>query len=299
MNSLELIALKDFPDVEPGNNIVELIINNINTNNVPIDDFDVIVIAQKVISKAENRYIDLDNINISDQAKKLALKLKKDKGLVQAIINESNKIISTEKNVIIVEHKLGFININAGIDQSNIPQADNLALLLPENPSKSANDLQLKISTNFKKDISIIITDSMTRPYRSGVTNFALASSNIPSLIDLKGEKDIYGNILQSTEIAIADELAAAASYGLRCPLYRAVCRILFDIVKCIRIHCVSCWIHNMPSRNPKVSWNAVTFALRTFSVVLDSTMSPWVAPELVQQTPESDSESESVILPA
>ena len=87
MNSLELIALKDFPDVEPGNNIVELIINNINTNNVPIDDFDVIVIAQKVISKAENRYIDLDNINISDQAKKLALKLKKDKGLVQAIIN--------------------------------------------------------------------------------------------------------------------------------------------------------------------------------------------------------------------
>ena len=77
MNSLELIALKDFPDVEPGNNIVELIINNINTNNVPIDDFDVIVIAQKVISKAENRYIDLNNINISDQAKKLSLKLKK------------------------------------------------------------------------------------------------------------------------------------------------------------------------------------------------------------------------------
>ena len=96
-------------------------------------------------------------------------------------------------------------------NRSNISQERDIVLLLPENPSKSANDLQLKISTNFKKDISIIITDSMTRPYRSGVTNFALASSNIPSLIDLKGEKDIYGNILQSTEIAIADELAAAA----------------------------------------------------------------------------------------
>ena len=211
MNSLELIALKDFPDVEPGNNIVELIINNINTNNVPIDDFDVIVIAQKVISKAENRYIDLDNINISDQAKKLALKLKKDKGLVQAIINESNKIISTEKNVIIVEHKLGFININAGIDQSNIPQADNLALLLPENPSKSAEVIQKNLSNQLNKKLSVIISDSMTRPYRSGVINFALASSNIQSLIDLKGENDMYGNKLKGTEIAVADELASAA----------------------------------------------------------------------------------------
>ena len=211
MNSLELIALKDFPDVEPGNNIVELIINNINTNNVPIDDFDVIVIAQKVISKAENRYIDLDNINISDQAKKLALKLKKDKGLVQAIINESNKIISTEKNVIIVEHKLGFININAGIDQSNIPQADNLALLLPENPSKSAEVIQKNLSNQLNKKLSVIISDSMTRPYRSGVINFALASSNIQSLIDLKGENDMYGNKLKGTEIAVADELSSAA----------------------------------------------------------------------------------------
>ena len=211
MNSLELIALKDFPDVEPGNNIVELIINNINTNNVPIDDFDVIVIAQKVISKAENRYIDLNNINISDQAKKLALKLKKNKGLVQAIINESNKIISTEKNVIIVEHKLGFININAGIDQSNIPQANNLALLLPENPTKSAEVIQTNLSKQLNKNLSIIISDSMTRPYRSGVTNFALASSNIQSLVDLKGVNDMYGNKLKGTEVAVADELASAA----------------------------------------------------------------------------------------
>jgi coenzyme F420-0:L-glutamate ligase/coenzyme F420-1:gamma-L-glutamate ligase len=211
MNSLELIALKDFPYVEPGNNIVELIVNNLNTNNILIDDFDVIVIAQKVISKAENRYIDLDNINISDQANKLALKLKKDKGLVQAIINESNKIISTKKNVIIVEHKLGFININAGIDQSNIPQANNLALLLPENPTKSAEVIQTNLSKQLNKNLSIIISDSMTRPYRSGVINFALASSNIQSLVDLKGVNDMYGNKLKGTEVAVADELASAA----------------------------------------------------------------------------------------
>ena len=211
MNSLELIALKNFPEVEPGNNIAELIVNNINVNNVSIDDLDIIVIAQKVISKAENRYVDLDKINISDQAKKLAFNLKKDEGLVQAIINESNKIISTEKNVIIVEHKLGFININAGIDQSNIPQADNIALLLPENPSKSAKVIQTNLSNQLNKNISIIISDSMTRPYRSGVINFALASSNIQSLLDLKGENDMYGNKLKGTEIAVADELASAA----------------------------------------------------------------------------------------
>ena len=211
MNSLELIALKNFPEVEPGNNIVELIANNIYINNVPIDDLDIIVIAQKVISKAENRYIDLDKINISDQAKKLAFNLKKDEGLVQTIINESNKIISTEKNVIIVEHKLGFININAGIDQSNIPQADNIALLLPENPSKSAKAIQTNLSNQLNKNISIIISDSMTRPYRSGVINFALASSNIQSLVNLKGENDMYGNKLKGTEVAVADELASAA----------------------------------------------------------------------------------------
>ena len=211
MNSLELIALKNFPEVEPGNNIAELIVNNINVNNVSIDDLDIIVIAQKVISKAENRYVDLDKINISDQAKKLAFNLKKDEGLVQAIINETNKIISTEKNVIIVEHKLGFININAGIDQSNIPQTDNLALLLPENPSKSAKVIQTNLSNQLNKNLSIIISDSMTRPYRSGVINFALASSNIQSLVNLKGENDMYGNKLKGTEVAVADELASAA----------------------------------------------------------------------------------------
>ena len=130
---------------------------------------------------------------------------------MQIILDESSKIISTDKNVILVEHKLGFININAGLDRSNIDQKKNNVLLLPKDPSKSANNLQIDIAKETTKSISVIITDSMTRPYRSGVTNFALASSNIQSLIDLKGEEDIYGNILKSTEIAIADELSAAA----------------------------------------------------------------------------------------
>ena len=211
MNSLELVALRDFPLIEPNDNLAEIIFKCIKNNNIVVEDYDVIVIAQKVISKSENRYVNLDTLKVSEKAKDLALKLNKDKGLVQLILDESNKILSTEKNVIIVEHLLGFININAGIDQSNIPQDKNLALLLPKDPSKSVKELQIKLSEMLDKNISIIVSDSMTRPYRSGVINFALASHNIQSLLDLKGEKDLYGNKLKGTEVAVADELASAA----------------------------------------------------------------------------------------
>lgn len=211
MNEIKLIALKNFPIIKPNDDLANIINNSMSLNNICIDDNDVIVVAQKIISKSENRYVDLDKVKISEEAKGLATKLNKDKGLIQTIINESNKIISTEKNVVIVEHKLGFININAGIDQSNIPQDKNMALLLPENPTKSAVDLHQELTKFLNKNISIIISDSMTRPFRSGVTNFALASHNIQSLIDLKGEEDMFGNKLKGTEIAAADELASAA----------------------------------------------------------------------------------------
>ena len=142
MNSLKLIALVNFPLVEPNDNLINLIHSSINENNLNIEDGDIFVIAQKIVSKSENRYIDLNTVEVSSDAEEMASKLNKHPGLVQLIMNESRKIISTEKNVIIVEHKLGYININAGIDQSNIPQDKNLALLLPENPTKSVEDLQ-------------------------------------------------------------------------------------------------------------------------------------------------------------
>jgi coenzyme F420-0:L-glutamate ligase/coenzyme F420-1:gamma-L-glutamate ligase len=211
MDHLKLVALKDFPLVKPHDNLATLIIESIKLNNINIEDGDVIIIAQKVVSKSENRYQNINDVIPTNEAIKLGQELKRDPGFMQIILDESSKIISTDKNVILVEHKLGFININAGLDRSNIDQKKNNVLLLPKDPSKSANNLQIDIAKETTKSISVIITDSMTRPYRSGVTNFALASSNIQSLIDLKGEEDIYGNILKSTEIAIADELSAAA----------------------------------------------------------------------------------------
>ena len=211
MNNIELKALEEFPYIEPGDNLAKIILKSLRLNNINLDDGDVVVVAQKIVSKSENRYIDLNKIIPSEKAIALGKELNRDSSFVQVILNESNEIISTEKNVIIVEHRLGFININAGIDRSNIPQDINQVLLLPKNPTLSADNLQLALSEKLNKQIALVITDSMTRPYRSGVTNFALASSNLQSLIDLSGEKDMYGNILKKTEIAIADEIAAAS----------------------------------------------------------------------------------------
>ena len=211
MDHLNLIALKKFPLIEPGDHLDEIILKSISDNNLQLEDGDILIIAQKIISKAENRYINLDDVIPSQSAIDLGEELNRNPAFIQLILNESKTIISTEKNVIIVEHNLGFIHINAGIDRSNIPQDENLVLLLPVDPSSSAETIQSFISKSLNINISVIITDSMSRPYRSGVTNFALASANIQSLIDLKGESDIYGNTLKSTEIAIADELAAAA----------------------------------------------------------------------------------------
>ena len=211
MDHLNLIALKKFPLIEPGDHLDEIILKSISDNNLLLEDGDILIIAQKIISKAENRYINLDNVIPSQSAIDLGEELNRNPAFIQLILNESKSIISTEKNVIIVEHNLGFIHINAGIDRSNIPQDENLVLLLPIDPSSSAEIIQSFISKSLNINISVVITDSMSRPYRSGVTNFALASANIQSLIDLKGESDIYGNTLKSTEIAIADELAAAA----------------------------------------------------------------------------------------
>ena len=210
MKSLELLALNNFPLIKPGDNLASIILKSILKNQLIINDNDIIVIAQKVVSKAENRYVDLKKIKISDDAINLASKLNRNPGFIQAVINESNKILSTKKNVIIVEHKLGFINVNAGIDLSNVP-SKKLALLLPEDPRKSAKDIQNYLSEKLNKKISIIITDSITRPYRSGVINIALASYNIQSLEDLKGQKDIYGKKLKGTEVAVADQIASAA----------------------------------------------------------------------------------------
>ena len=212
MNSLTLMPLLNIPDINPGDNLVEIIAQSINNNDTKINDGDIFVIAQKIISKSENRYISLNSVKPSKKAISISSKVSKSPEFIELVLMESDSVLSTDNDVLIVEHKLGFININAGIDMSNIKDSKNQVLLLPQDPMKSANILKNELSIILQKDIKIIISDSMTRPHRYGITGFAIGSSGINCLIDKKGTLDMFGNDLLTTEIAAGDELASAAS---------------------------------------------------------------------------------------
>ena len=200
------------PLIEPGDNLAEIIINSINKESIDINDGDVIAVAQKIVSKSENRYLDISDISPSKEALSLSKKLFKEPNFIQAILNESKKVIRYRMGVLIVEHKLGFIHANAGIDRSNIDQNNNIVLLLPKNPNQSAKKLSQSLAKHFNKNISLIITDTMGRPFRNGIVGFTIGSHNIECIIDERGNKDLYGNELKFTQIAVADELAAASS---------------------------------------------------------------------------------------
>lgn len=192
--------------------MAEIIINAINKESVDINDGDVIAVAQKIVSKSENRYLDISDISPSKEALSLSKKLFKEPNFIQAVLNESKKVIRYRMGVLIVEHKLGFIHANAGIDRSNIDQNNNIVLLLPKNPNQSAKKLSQSLAKHFNKNISLIITDTMGRPFRNGIVGFTIGSHNIECIIDERGNKDLYGNELKFTQIAVADELAAASS---------------------------------------------------------------------------------------
>ncbi|MEK9649413.1 MAG: coenzyme F420-0:L-glutamate ligase [Gammaproteobacteria bacterium] len=206
------MGLKDFPLVFPGDSIPELIIAAVKSSKKKIQDGDIFAIAQKIVSKSENRYRFLTDYSPSKEAKEIAKKIGKDERFVEAVLQESNKVVRYRKNVLIVEHKLGFIHANAGIDRSNIDQSNERILLLPLNPDNSANKIRLSLKRYFKADVGVIITDTMGRPFRNGIVGFAIGASNINSIRDERGKKDLFGNELKVTQIGIADELAAAAS---------------------------------------------------------------------------------------
>ena len=199
------------PLIQPGQDLSDEIINAIASESILVDDGDVIAIAQKIVSKSENRYLDISSLSPSEEAKTLSKQIDKDPKFIQAILNESKKVVRYRMGVLIVEHKLGFIHANAGIDRSNIDQEQDIVLLLPEDPDESAKEISQSLSQFFKKNVSVIITDTMGRPFRNGIVGFTIGSHNIESILDERGQKDLYGNELKVTQIGIADELAAAS----------------------------------------------------------------------------------------
>ena len=214
MKKLELIALEGIPLIEEGDDLVEIILSAIKRNKISLSNGDVLVVAQKIISKSEGRYASLNDVKPSQQAIDLSIETDKDPKLVQLILNESKEVVRYRKGVIVVESILGLIHANAGIDRSNIKSDSNnpRVLLLPEDPDKSATELREGIFKKTNKKIGIIINDSSGRAWRNGIVGIAIGSSGAEVLSDLKGNLDLFGNTLEVTEVGKADEVASAAS---------------------------------------------------------------------------------------
>ncbi len=214
MKKLDLIALDNIPLISPGDKLADVIFQSINSSKVDINEGDILVVAQKIVSKAENRYVSLNDIIPSNEANLLAKKTDKDPRLVELILQQSKEVVRFRKGVIVVENKLGFVHANAGIDRSNISSKtdDPKVLLLPENPDQSAEVIRKDLSMLLNKSIGIIINDSAGRAWRNGIVGIAIGSSGFCALTDLRGQKDLYGKVLEVTEVGLADELASAAS---------------------------------------------------------------------------------------
>jgi len=209
--TLTLTPLPSFPMVKPGDDIAELILTALEHAGLTLQDGDILVLAQKIISKSEGRLVNLTKMVPSERALELVEQVDKDARLIELILQESKSILRARPGTIIVEHRLGFICANAGVDQSNV-SGEDLVLLLPENPDASASALRKRLEQISAVHLGILIIDSHGRAWRMGVTGTTIGLSGLPGLVDLRGEEDLFGYTLRVTQVGAADELAAAAS---------------------------------------------------------------------------------------
>lgn len=214
MSTLTLTALQEVPLIRQGDNLADIFANALHENTVSLEDNDILVIAQKIVSKAEGRFINLSQVTPSPRAIELAEKTEKDARLVDLILQESKEVLRTRIGTIIVEHKLGFVCANAGIDHSNVTgdESEEWVLLLPKEPDRTAEMIRQEVQSKTGKQIGILIIDSHGRAWRNGTVGVAIGIAGLPGLQDLRGEQDLFGSTLQITQVGVADELAAAAS---------------------------------------------------------------------------------------
>jgi coenzyme F420-0:L-glutamate ligase/coenzyme F420-1:gamma-L-glutamate ligase len=211
-HTIQLIPLVGLPEIGPGADLPALIIAAATAQGEAVIPNDIIVVAQKIISKAEDRKIKLELIKPSSKALELAAICGKDPRLVELILSESASVVRCMPGVLIVQHRLGMTVANAGIDQSNIQDGDDHALLLPLDPDKSAEALHAALSLHASGAVGVIINDSFGRPWRKGTCGTAIGCAGVESLMDLRGRPDRFGRNLRTSELGFADELAAAAS---------------------------------------------------------------------------------------
>ena len=213
-NAVEIFAVPGIPPVRKDDDLVALIDEGLARGDIVPRGGDVLVLTQKIVSKAEGRMVDLSTVEPSKAAIELASNVHKDPRLVELILSESVRVVRARPGVLIVEHRLGFVMANAGIDQSNLASPDDpqRALLLPINPDGSAAILRSRLSETFGVPVAVIISDSFGRAWRRGTCGVAIGAAGLPSLMDLRGSPDLFGRALQVSITGHADEIAAAAS---------------------------------------------------------------------------------------
>lgn len=214
VSKLEVIPISIPSEIKPNDNLIDIILSSLHKSNslgIKIKNKDILVIAQKIISKQEGMFVELARVIPSKQALEIKKSVDKDPRLIELILQESRKIIKIFNKTMIVETKQGFICANAGIDQSNVSKNQDRVLLLPRNPDQTASRIRREIKRKTGKEIAVIISDTFGRPFRNGQTNVAIGVSGVKPIKSYIGKKDMYGNVLKVTEIAIADEIAGAS----------------------------------------------------------------------------------------
>ncbi|WP_322791692.1 coenzyme F420-0:L-glutamate ligase [Bellilinea sp.] len=216
MKKLELTPLADIPLIQAGDNLAKITLDALSRQNIDLFDGDILVFAQKIVSKAENRLVYLPEVQPSEQAIQIAAEVEKDPRFIELVLRESHQVLRKRAGTIIVEHRKGFICANAGIDHSNVRgpygDPDLWVLLLPEEPDRSAQFIRNEIEQQTGVKIGVLIIDSHGRAWRLGTVGVAIGLAGMPGLVDLRGEADMFGYHLRITQVAVADELAAAAS---------------------------------------------------------------------------------------
>ncbi|MCC7016021.1 MAG: coenzyme F420-0:L-glutamate ligase [Rhodospirillales bacterium] len=210
--AVTLIPVPGLPLVRANDDLAALIAEALEGAGGRLLEGDVVAVAQKIVSKAEGRTVKLAAIQPSPRARALAEETGKDPRLVEVILSESRAVIRTAPNLLIVEHRLGFVMANAGVDQSNVGAEGEAALLLPLDPDASALRLKSALEGRYGCRLGVVVTDSFGRPWRNGVVGVCLGAAGIPALLDKRGTPDLFGRPLRVTEIAAGDEIASAAS---------------------------------------------------------------------------------------
>ncbi|HMG33653.1 MAG TPA: coenzyme F420-0:L-glutamate ligase [Blastocatellia bacterium] len=214
MPNVTIIPVSGIPEIEAGDDIASAISSALARLDLSLHDGDVVVIAQKIVSKAEGRVVALDSVEPSARAVQWAAQYDKDARVVEVVLRESKRIVRMERGIIVSETTHGFICANAGVDTSNV--ASDVVALLPEDPDLSAEKIRDALQRKFRTRIAVIISDTFGRPWREGLVNVAIGVAGMPPLIDYRGQKDSAGRPLRVTVIASADELASAAELVMK-----------------------------------------------------------------------------------